>query len=101
MTDMPVDLPRLSANERNVLEQLIGRQKYGLELVAESNGQLARNAIYVLLGRMEDKGLIEGREVETPQGETGPPRRVYKVNAHGRRALAAHEAWAAFARGAR
>jgi hypothetical protein len=85
-------IPRLTDKEVNVISQLISREKYGLELVAESDGMLSRNAIYVLLGRMEDKGLIEGREEATPAGESGPPRRVYKVTGHGQRALAAHEA---------
>ena len=78
--------------ECNVLRQLITSEKYGLELVAGSEGLIRRNAVYVLLGRMEDKGLIEGREEATPQGESGPPRRVYKVTGHGRRCLAVHAA---------
>jgi DNA-binding PadR family transcriptional regulator len=85
------DLPRLSAKERNVIEQLIGREKYGLELVADSNGVLARNAVYVLLGRMEEKGLIEGRTEPAARGEQGPPRRRYRVTGHGQRVLAAHD----------
>ena len=75
--------PRLSPREINVITQLIGREKYGLELVADSGGVLSRNAIYVLL---------EGREEATPAGASGPPRRVYKVTGHGQRVLAAHEA---------
>ena len=97
---MSNDLPRLSAKERNVIEQLIGREKYGLELVEGSVGVLKRNAIYVLLGRMEEKGLIEGREEAAPAGASGPPRRVYRVTGHGARVLAAHEAAAAVLRGA-
>lgn len=88
---MEDELPRLSANERSVLGQLVEREKYGLELVQDSSGQLARNAIYVLLGRMEDKGLIEGREVPTPKGEAGPPRRRYRLTGVGSRALNAYE----------
>ena len=98
---MPKDLPRLSAKEMNVLSQLIQRKKYGLELVAGSNGLLARNAIYVLLGRMEDKALIEGHEEDAPPGSMGPPRRVYKATGHGARALHAYEAAFAAMRGAR
>ena len=95
---MSDDVPRLTGSERNVIEQLIGREKYGLELVTDSGGILKRNAIYVVLGRMEDKGLIEGREVEPPKGESGPPRRVYKVTGHGQRAYHAYQlALAAFA----
>ena len=93
--------PRLSAKEINVLTQLIEREKYGLALVADSEGVLSRNAIYVLLGRMEDKGLIEGREEATPPGASGPPRRVYRVTGHGQRVLAAHEAALAVLEGAR
>jgi DNA-binding PadR family transcriptional regulator len=89
------DLPRISAKEANVIAQLMRRDKYGLELVNDSDGALKKNAIYVLLARMEDKGMIEGREVPTPRGEQGPPRRKYKVTGHGARALAAYETWMA------
>jgi DNA-binding PadR family transcriptional regulator len=94
-------LPRLSEKEMNVIEQLIQKSKYGLEIVAGSEGLLARNAIYVLLGRMEDKGLISSKEEPTPQGEMGPPRRVYKVTGHGARACHAHSMWLAALQGAR
>jgi len=87
--DLP---PRLSAKELNVLKQLVTKEKYGLELVAGSDGVLARNAIYVVLGRMEDKGLVDGREESAPAGAQGPPRRLYKVTGLGQRALHAHEA---------
>lgn len=86
---------RLTDRECNVIRQLVTREKYGLELVADSEGLLRRNAIYVLLGRMEDKGLIEGREEATPQGESGPPRRVYKATGLGQRCLHAYEAYEA------
>jgi DNA-binding PadR family transcriptional regulator len=84
-------LPRLSPKESNVIRQLIERDKYGLELVAGSDGELSRNAVYVLLGRMEAKGYIEGRPEPTPPGAIGPPRRIYKVTGDGRRVLAAAE----------
>jgi DNA-binding PadR family transcriptional regulator len=93
------NLPRLSRSEQNVLEQLIGREKYGLELVSDSGGVLKRNAIYVLLGRMEDKQLIDGREEKAPAGSSGPPRRMYRVTGHGARVLAAYEAGIAVLRG--
>lgn len=92
-------LPRLSRSEQNIIEQLIGREKYGLELVADSGGRLKRNAIYVLLGRMEDKGLIDGREEAAPAGAGGPSRRMYRVTGHGARVLAAHEAGIAILKG--
>lgn len=98
---MSDDLPRLSRPEQNVIAQLIGREKYGLELVADSEGALKRNAVYVVLGRMEDKGLIEGREEPAPAGASGPPRRMYRVTGHGSRVLAAYEAGMLVLRGAR
>ena len=55
----------------NVLTQLTAGEKYGLEFVAGAGGLLRRNAIYVLLLRMEDKRLIEGREEATPQVRAG------------------------------
>lgn len=84
--------PVLTAKEVNVLQQLVVREKYGLELVADSDGELSRNAVYVFLGRMEEKGLIEGREAPTPPGKSGPPRRVYKATGLGERALRARAA---------
>ena len=84
--------PRLSPKDVNVLRQLADRDKYGLELVAESDGELRRNAVYVLLARMEEKGLIASREEPTPIGQMGPARRVYKLAGLGQRALYAHEA---------
>lgn len=84
--------PRLSAKDVNVLQQLVTKDKYGLELVAGSEGLLSRNSVYVHLGRMEEKGLIEGRPAPTPAGAQGPPRRIYKVTGLGERAVRAHEA---------
>jgi DNA-binding CsgD family transcriptional regulator len=60
-------LPTLSAKERIVLELLVSSgPKYGLQLVDESRGRLKRGTVYVTLGRMEQKGLVESRhEAET------------------------------------
>ena len=62
---------------------------YGLDLVAESRGQLKRGSVYVTLGRMEHKGLVRSRLDERP-GE-GPPRRLYEPTALGLRALVASQ----------
>lgn len=77
----------ISSKERCVIEQLVIGDRYGLELVDGSAGTLPRNAIYVLLGRMEDSGLIEGREVPSPPGAIGPPRRKYRITVRGIGAL--------------
>ena len=53
-------LPTVSAKERIVLELLVSSgAKYGLQLVDESRGRLKRGTVYVTLGRMEQKGLVE------------------------------------------
>ena len=49
---------------------------------SESYGQ-----IYPTLGRLEESGLVEGRDVP---GERGRPKRVYSITEEGRREL---EAW--------
>lgn len=87
MSDM-----RLTDREYNVITQLVGRKKYGLEIVEESAGLIKRNTVYVLLGRMEEKGLVEGRLEDAPVGDSGPPRRVYTVTGLGSRCLQAHRA---------
>ena len=60
------------------------RELYGLDLVAA--GVAKRRWLYVVLGRMEESGLIEGCEeavVEPPQ----LPRRLYRITDAGRAAL--------------
>jgi|SRR3954465_11296294 DNA-binding PadR family transcriptional regulator len=83
-----------SATEAQVLRLLISSgESYGLELVKASDGALKRGTVYVLLDRMEDKGLIESREEEEPatDGYVGIPRRLYKAKGAGVRALEAME----------
>ena len=76
---------RLSAVEMLILKMLIANngEMYGLEMIAESGKRLKRGTIYVTLGRMEDKGLVESRKEEARQGARGLPRRLYKPAAHG------------------
>jgi DNA-binding PadR family transcriptional regulator len=81
-------VPTLSAKEALVLELLLrmpASAKYGLEMVAESNGQLSRGTIYVTLGRMEDKGYVESRPEEPDRLSSGIPRRLYRVTGYGQR----------------
>src|SRR5437868_1491195 len=80
----------LTGTEYLIMEMLVashGKEMYGLELVDKSGGKLKRGTVYVLLGRLEKKGLIEGRtEVEGAE----IPRRVYRLTGLGRRV---YEAW--------
>jgi DNA-binding PadR family transcriptional regulator len=86
------DIPSLSPKEAAILQLLPpGKEAYGLQLVAESNGDVGRGTIYVTLSRMEDKGLVESRQEEPPKGATGLPRRLYRVKGEGTRVLRAWE----------
>jgi DNA-binding PadR family transcriptional regulator len=64
---------------------------YGLELVGESEGALGRASVYVILSRMQDKGLVESW---TPKRADHPglPRPRYRITALGQRTLRAAEA---------
>jgi len=86
----------LPAKERLILELLVSEgPMFGLRLVERSGGALKRGTVYVTLGRMESKGLIES-EQETPDpGAIGLPRRIYRPTALGERML---RAWATFTR---
>jgi DNA-binding PadR family transcriptional regulator len=66
-----------------------GRERNGRDLVRASDGELKSGTVYVLLGRMADKGLVESRQEKDPSA-SGLPRRFYKSTEYGRRALAHH-----------
>jgi DNA-binding PadR family transcriptional regulator len=88
-----VTLPR---KERLILELLTADgPMYGLQLVEQSDGALKRGTVYVTLGRMEAKGLVESQQEPIPPGGIGLPRRIYRPTALGERML---RAWTAFAR---
>jgi DNA-binding PadR family transcriptional regulator len=85
-------LPSISSRECHVLEQLRpGAEKYGLELVAASRGELKRGTVYVTLGRMERKGFVESRQEERAPGAIGLPRRLYRATAYGLKVLEAYQ----------
>jgi DNA-binding PadR family transcriptional regulator len=67
---------------------------YGLQLVERAGGALKRGTVYVTLGRMEAKGLVESEQEALPPGAIGLPRRVYRPTGLGERML---RAWTVFA----
>jgi PadR family transcriptional regulator PadR len=86
----------LSAKERVVLELLVASgSMYGLQLVDESRGRLKRGTVYVTLGRMEQKGLVESQHEPATRDPQAIPRRMYRPTGHGRRVL---DAWTSVAR---
>jgi DNA-binding PadR family transcriptional regulator len=93
MDDGVVALP---GKERLILELLVSEgPMYGLQLVEQSEGALKRGTVYVTLGRMEAKGLVESQQEPLPAGGIGLPRRIYRPTALGERIL---RAWRTFAR---
>ncbi len=87
---------RLSGKERVVLELLVrDGSMYGLQLVDESQGRLKRGTVYVTLGRMEEKGMVESRHEAATADEGAIPRRMYHPTAYGLRLL---DAWTTMAR---
>jgi DNA-binding PadR family transcriptional regulator len=89
-------IPALPRKERLILELLVADgPKYGLQLVEQSDGKLKRGTVYVTLGRMEAKGLVESQQEPLPAGAIGLPRRLYRPTALGARML---RAWTTFAR---
>lgn len=83
-----VHIPTLSSKEAVVLDLLLrapGTEKYGLEMVVESDGKLGRGTVYVTLSRMADKGYVESRQEAPNLHASGIPRRLYRVTGYGQR----------------
>jgi DNA-binding PadR family transcriptional regulator len=83
----------LSPTERIILELLSAKRDrmYGLELVAESGGRLKRGTVYVILGRMQQKGYVEAAPEKFADDSGLVPRRMYRATTLGLRVL---RAWA-------
>jgi|GEM_PF-3336180 len=75
----------------HILAALLHQGRTPLEILEAVNAQtgrktLARGSIYVLLGRLEDSGLIKGEEVPDDDGRRGGrPTRRYELTAEGYR----------------
>lgn len=80
--------PFATTKELVVLGQLKEHgESYGLDLVRKSNGKLNRSSVYIVLGRLEEKGFVRSRTVK----ETNPglPRPRYSLTEAGERMLEA------------
>jgi DNA-binding PadR family transcriptional regulator len=81
---------KLTGTEAQILELLAESEElYGLEMIAKSRS-LKRGTIYVILDRLEDKGLVSSREMAPPAGSRGPSRRMYRLTGMGARVLEAN-----------
>lgn len=80
-----------------ILSVLLGGESYGYDIIrqvrAASNDQLdwSEGMVYPALRRLEQKGLLTSRWVDSP---TGPKRKYYSITKRGRTALTGeHDAW--------
>ncbi|NYE96693.1 PadR family transcriptional regulator PadR [Psychromicrobium silvestre] len=71
-----------------VLAFLVGKPAYGYEITTllreQGFTEIAEGTVYALLVRIEQKGLVD---VERRPSEKGPPRKVYSLNAQGKKEL--------------
>ena len=80
------EFPSLSGKEYAIMEMLMNSgEMFGLEMVEKSDGELKKGTIYVTLGRMENKGLLDSYEEERPDNENGIARRNYSPTDYGER----------------
>jgi DNA-binding PadR family transcriptional regulator len=71
--------------ERLVLLRLLADgDLYGLELIERGHGLLKRGGIYVLLSRLEHRGLVASYDAEMTPARAGLPRRRYELTPTGR-----------------
>lgn len=76
-------MPRPGSKEFLILDMLMsGREMYGLEMVKQAAGELARGTVYVTLERMTDKNFVSSRLEDVPPGG-GPARRLYRITGLG------------------
>jgi DNA-binding PadR family transcriptional regulator len=92
-------IPKLPEKERDILELLVAAKKplYGLEIVTRSDGLITRGSVYVLLGRMKERGLVESH-IEPDAKVPGMPRQLYRVTGFGKRVLSLHQRFEAMAK---
>jgi DNA-binding PadR family transcriptional regulator len=68
------------------------RGAYGLDLVERSNGTVKRGSVYVLLGRLQEKGFVRVLPKRPEPDYPGPPRPRYQLTAEGAQVISVAEA---------
>lgn len=88
-----VRIPRMSEKEALIMELLLvdsSTPKYGLQLVAVSEGRLQKGTVYVHLARMQRKRFVTSQEEVRDEKASGTPRRLYEATPLGQQSF---EAW--------
>lgn len=85
---------KLTDTEALVLRQLMiirrAQDRCGFEIVRRSKGVIPMGSVYVLLGRLEAKGLATSQREELGEKERRTPRRLYQITDAGRSVLRAY-----------
>lgn len=82
------EFPALSGKEFLIMELLLENgEMFGLEMVDSSGGELKKGTIYVTLGRMAEKGLVDSADSSDGDGA----RVMYFATDWGKRVFKAQE----------
>ena len=68
----------------------IGEDAYGIpvrEAVAQAGRNISVGSLYITLDRLENKGLVEGRQGEITPERGGKPKRYFRLTGEGETAL--------------
>ncbi|REJ75621.1 MAG: hypothetical protein DWQ47_09125 [Acidobacteria bacterium] len=85
------EFPALSGIEFLVMDLLERNgEMFGLEMVEMSDGELKKGTVYVTLGRMVDKGLLDSRTEDEDAASQGQ-KRLYLPTEYGKRVFKAQE----------
>ena len=68
-----------SKKEKIILDILKKGENYGIDIVEKSQGRLKRGLIYIILGDMEECGIIKSRKVNVKGPSHILPRRMYSI----------------------
>ena len=88
MFSMKVHLTKTEAMILELLQTLPEEKRFGLGMLA-ADPNLKKGTVYVLLGRLGNKGYVTDRVKENSPTEYGKPRRFYTITPLGRDALTA------------
>jgi PadR family transcriptional regulator, regulatory protein PadR len=81
----------LGINELRVLSTLMGKEKYGLEIIKfvkdETGKELSLGGLYTTLHRLEKKGYVKSRFGEVTAERGGNRRKYYKLTGTGQKIL--------------
>jgi PadR family transcriptional regulator, regulatory protein PadR len=87
------DSVRLSAIDEDILTVLLGRERYGLEILDLLNpdrpNPLRFSSLYPALNRLEQKGLVDWKWGDEMDESGGARRKYYKVTGLGAKTLEA------------